>query len=65
MLIADTRPSRYDGVLHAFAEEDLNLLAHQVVGDALDALLDLGCSLDEARARLKRALAAIVDDFQA
>ena len=53
-----------DPIVRAFRDDALCCLAHQVVGEALVALIDQGVSLDVARAMLHAGVAAIIDDYE-
>lgn len=53
-----------DPIAVAFHDDALCCLAHQVVGEALGALVDQGVRLDEARAILRAGVAAIIADYE-
>ena len=38
--------------------------AHELVGDAISALVEQGCTLQAARDRVRRALTALIDTYE-
>jgi hypothetical protein len=54
-----------DPVALAFPDEALRDQAHELIGQALCALVELGYRLDAAQEVLHEGLAAIVEDYEA
>jgi hypothetical protein len=58
------QPETSDPITVAFPDDQVCSLAHQVVGEALVALVDHGVSLDDARAILRAGIEAVIAEYE-